>query len=296
MVDVLATLRSNTPGIKPEPLPPLNDQDDPYAPFWDKQSKIQSKITEIDYAVGEIEQIDEEMHNTSDKEQVAECRKQLNSKMAEINNSGNSIRQDLEELKDIIQKEEKDNPDSADARLMQNHFHLLNNNFANTINTFQSVQSEIKKKLAQQLIRHCRIAGKNDLTEEQAEEIVQSNPEKLNENMFETMGEQSQQVANIYNSIASRHQDILEIEERLNDILDLFIQFSIVVHDQGRQVDNIGENILQAKDYVKRGTVMLEEAKKDQKKSRKCLWIFLICGIILLVIVIILAVVIPLKR
>ena len=296
MVDVLETLRANTPGIKSEPLPPINDENDPFAAFWEKQSQIQSRITEIDYAIGEIQQIDDNMQNTTDKEQVKELRDQLNAKMSEISNNGSSIRQELEELESMIKDVEKNNPDSGEARLMQNHFHLLNTNFAQTIHNFESIQSDIKKKLAQQFIRHCRIAGINDVDESKAEEIIQNNPDVLNQNLFQVTGTaQTQKVANIYNNIASRHQDILEIEERLNDILDLFIQFSIVVHDQGRQIDNIGENISQAKDYVFRGTKMLEEAKKDQKKGRKCLWIFVICGCVLLVIVIILAIVIPLK-
>ena len=52
MVDVLETLRSHTPGIQPAPLPPLNADEDPYKPFWEKQSRIESKITEIDYQPG----------------------------------------------------------------------------------------------------------------------------------------------------------------------------------------------------------------------------------------------------
>lgn len=296
MVDVLETLRSHTPGIQSAPLPPLNADEDPYAPFWEKQSIIQSKITEIDYAVGDITQLDEDIQSCTDQDQVTEYRNQLNQKMTEIGNSGNTIRQDLEELKNIIQNEEKENPDSGDVRLMQNHFHLLNTKFGQTINNFQSIQSEIKKKFSAQVVRRLKIAGVTDIDEEKAEEMIQNNTEALNQNMFQLVGSaQSQQVANVYNTIASRHQDILEIEERLNDILDLFIQFSIIVHDQGRQVDNIGENIAQAKDYVTRGVKMLEDAKKDQKKSRKCIWIFVVCGVVLLVIVIVCAVVIPKK-
>ncbi|KAK8866663.1 hypothetical protein M9Y10_009629 [Tritrichomonas musculus] len=297
MVDVLETLRSHTPGIQPAPLPPLNADEDPYKPFWEKQSRIESKITEIDYAVGEITQLDEDIQSCTDQDQVTEYRNQLNAKMSEIGSSGNSIRQDLEELKGVIEQEEKENPDSGDVRLMQNHFHLLNTKFGQVINNFQSIQSEIKKKFSAQVVRRLKIAGATDIDEERAEEIIQNNPEALNQNMFQIAGSaQAQQVANIYNSIASRHQDILEIEERLNDILDLFIQFSIIVHDQGRQVDNIGANISQAKDYVQRGVKQLEIAKKDQKKSRKCMWIFVICGVVLLVIVIIIAIVIPVTK
>lgn len=296
MVDVLETLRSHTPGIQSAPLPPLNADEDPYAPFWEKQSIIQSKITEIDYAVGDITQLDEDIQSCTDQDQVTEYRNQLNQKMTEIGNSGNTIRQDLEELKNIIQNEEKENPDSGDVRLMQNHFHLLNTKFGQTINNFQSIQSEIKKKFSSQFLRRLKIAGVTDIDEEKAEDMIQNNPEALNQNMFQLSGgAQSQQVANVYNQIASRHQDILEIEERLNEILDLYIQFSIIVHDQGRQVDNIGENIAQAKDYVTRGVKMLEDAKKDQKKSRKCMWIFVIVGVVLLILVIILSVVLTKK-
>ena len=292
MVDVLETLRSHTPGIQPSPLPPLNADEDPYGPFWEKQGRIQSRITEIDYAVGEITQLDEDIQSSTDQEQVAEYRNQLNAKMSEIGSSGNSIRQELEEMKSVIEKEEKENPDSGDARLMQNHFHLLNTKFGQTITNFRNIQSEIKKKFSSQVVRRLKIAGVTDIDEEQAEEMIQNNPEALNQNMFQLVGNaQSQQVANVYNTIASRHQDILEIEERLNEILDLFIQFSIIVHDQGRQVDNIGENIAQAKDYVTRGVKMLEAAKKDQKKSRKCMWIFVVAGVVLLIIVIVLSVV-----
>lgn len=296
MVDVLETLRSHTPGIKAEPLPPINDENDPFAPFWEKQGQIQSRINAIDYAVNEIQQIDDEIQSSTDKDQVKELRKQLDSKMSEINQNSTQIKGKLEQLEEMIKQEEKENPNSGEARIMQNHFHLLESNFSHTIMNFKSLQSEIKKKLAHQLIRHCRIAGIEGVDENRAEEMIDQNPDVLNQNLFQMEGTaQNQQVANIYNNIASRHQDILEIESQLNDLLDSFVQFSILIHDQGRQVDNIGQNITQAKDYVVRGTKLLEEAKADQKKGRKCLWIFVIAGCVLLVIVIILAVVIPLK-
>lgn len=292
MVDVLETLRSHTAGIQSAPLPPLNADEDPYAPFWEKVEKINSKILDIDYAVNDVTQLDADIQSCTDPDQTTEYRNQLNQKMSEIGSSGTVIKQDLEQLKAVIDKEEEENPDSGDARLMQNHFHLLNTKFGQTITNFRNIQSEIKKKFSSQVVRRLKIAGVTDIDEEQAEEMIQNNPEALNQNMFQLVGNaQSQQVANVYNTIASRHQDILEIEERLNEILDLFIQFSIIVHDQGRQVDNIGENIAQAKDYVTRGVKMLEAAKKDQKKSRKCMWIFVVAGVVLLIIVIVLSVV-----
>ncbi|OHS95462.1 Syntaxin-1A [Tritrichomonas foetus] len=294
MVDALEALRSRTPGIGPSPIEPTVSPNDPYSVFWNKHDRIQSKITEIDYAVGEITNLDEEIAQCTDQEQQAELRGQLNSKMSEISASGNSIRLDIEKLENEIESQAKDNPNSPDVRLMQNHVHHLLNNFAKTISNFQAIQSEIKKKFSSQVVRRLKIAGVNDIDEKQAEEMIQNNPEALNQNMFQLSGSaQSQTVANIYNTIASRHQDILEIEQRLNEVLDLFIQFSIVVHEQGHQIDNIQSNIASARDYVTKGVKQLEKAKEHQKSSRKCMWIFVIAGVVLLIIVILIAVLVP---
>lgn len=297
MVDVLPNLRAATPGIQAAPLPPINQDQDPYGEFWDKHRQIESKITNIDYYLGDIQQLDEDIQLSTDPEQVSDLRNQLNAKMNEIGNNSNAIRLDLEQLKTNIDNEEKSDPESADVRLMRNHFHLLNTKFGQTITNFQSIQSDIKKKFSSQVVRRLRIAGVEDVDEKKAEQIIQDNPEALNQNMFVIAGsQQSQTVANIYNTIASRHQDILEIERSLNQVLDLFVQFSIVVHDQGRQVDNIACNISEARDYVSKGVKELEVAKEHQKKSRKCMWIFVIAGVVLLVIVIVIAIAIPVSK
>ena len=298
MVDVLPKLRANTPGIKDEPLPPLtmSTGDDPYGQFWKRFDEISSNITSLDLSTDEVAQLGDEILKCTDNDEAAELREQLNAKMREISSEGNKIRTDIEKLKADIDKEATTKGDTPDVRLKKNNFHLLLTEFANTITNFQEKQSGIKKKFSQQVVRKLQIAGYEDIDEEKAEDMIQNNPEALNQNMFQLAGSAQQQtVVNIYNTIASRHQDILEIEQRLNEVLDLFVQFSIVVHDQGRQIDNIHANISEAKDYVTKAVKLLDDSKKDQKKSRKCMWIFVICGVVLLVIVIIIAIAVPLS-
>jgi t-SNARE complex subunit (syntaxin) len=144
--------------------------------------------------------------------------------------------------------------------------------------------------------RHFEVAGFK-VDEENLKQLVAENPEVLKENIFAMQDSKSaREVVGTYNTIANRHQDILEIERSLNELLDLFVQFAILVQDQGRMVDNIADNIGSAAAYVKKGTNDLVIAEKDQKKSRGCLCFLVIGGIVLLVAVILLAVIIPVTK
>jgi t-SNARE complex subunit (syntaxin) len=55
-------------------------------------------------------------------------------------------------------------------------------------------------------------------------------------------------------------------------------------------IDNIGQNVAAARDYVEEGVQQLEKAKEHQKTGRKCLWFMVLIGLVLLVVVVVLAV------
>lgn len=286
MVDQLNCLHRNSV-IPPQEL----EEQDLNSDFWGKFERIQSKVTEINYILDEISKLDEELQGCVDQTRSADIRSDINNKISQIGAIGNQAKTDIEKLTHEIEDADRENPGSPDVRLQKNHLHLLRTNFADVINHFSEVKAEIKEKFSQEIVRHYRIAGMS-IDEDRVTEIIDTNPEALETNIFTLAGgAQSQQVAQVYNRIASRHHDILEIETRLNELLELFVQFSILVHEQGRQIDNIEQNISTAKGYVAKGVKALEVAQEHQKKSRKCLWIIIIISVILLIAVIVLAIV-----
>ena len=187
--------------------------------------------------------------------------------------------------------------DQADTRLQMNQMNLLTNYFVETIQHFSSIRSEIKEKFCKQVIRHYSIAG-IEINEDQVNNIIENNPESLEANIFVSAGTQSVQITDVYNKIASRHQDIIEIETKLNELLELFVQFSIVVNEQGKVIDNIQNNISMANKYVKKGTHALIDANEENKKDRRCkkYIIFIGLGVLLIVIIISISVVFHKKK
>eukprot|EP00008_Paramoeba_atlantica_P010238 CAMPEP_0201489574 /NCGR_PEP_ID=MMETSP0151_2-20130828/22887_1 /ASSEMBLY_ACC=CAM_ASM_000257 /TAXON_ID=200890 /ORGANISM="Paramoeba atlantica, Strain 621/1 / CCAP 1560/9" /LENGTH=307 /DNA_ID=CAMNT_0047875207 /DNA_START=79 /DNA_END=1002 /DNA_ORIENTATION=- len=82
--------------------------------------------------------------------------------------------------------------------------------------------------------------------------------------------------------IADRETEILQIEQSMNELNEIFRDLNTVVHDQQSMIDNIDENISSAHSDVHEGVEELTEAKQIQKKSR-----FRICLLVCIVVVLI---------
>jgi syntaxin 1B/2/3 len=290
MSDRLAALRtkSNMPAAPTPPSkPPSND---PFAPFWEKYSAIQAKMDKIDSNIKDLQDLDDEMTTVADANKKAALNDQVKAIIKETTTEANTIRLDLDALRNHVQELDEEHPGTAEVRLQKNHLQVLRNDFTNVFTRFSNLQQNMKSRLKQDVQRQLRINNISK-TDEEIEQIMQANPDGLQASgLAMSGGAKMVEAANLYNQIASRHQDILDIDREMTNLLDLFVQFSILVKDQGRQVDNIESNISAAADYVHKGAEYIEEAAEDQKKSRKCTWI--ICGICLVVLIVIIIIVV----
>ena len=91
--------------------------------------------------------------------------------------------------------------------------------------------------------------------------------------------------------IQERHDAVMDIERNLKELHQVFVDMAILIEQQGEELNDIEANVTRAKSMVVRGTQQLIVAKKHQKNTRK----WTCYCIILLAIIIILAVVVPLK-
>jgi len=290
MTNRLSKLRRDTPGVTGERPPAVTvSPSDPFKPFWDKYNAVDSKVQDIAITLDEIQNLQDDIKKELDSGKAADKRGELHEKLNSITASSTVIRNEIEALKREV---DENKLEGADMRLEQNHLHVLSTSFANVINKFTTIQEEVKKGFAHDVSRHYKTAGIN-IDEIEAERIISQNPDVLQQNIFTLQGNgaQMETIVNTYNKIAARHEDILQIERSMQELMELFVQFSVIVKDQGRQIDNIEANIASASNYVAKGTENLDKAAADQKTSRKCLyWMLGIALIVLIGIIVIIVV------
>lgn len=89
------------------------------------------------------------------------------------------------------------------------------------------------------------------------------------------------------NEIQDRHDAAREVERSLLELHQVFLDMAVLVQSQGEKVNDIENQVNNARDYVHSGNKELGKAREHQRGSRKCLCIGIILLLLLILIVIV---------
>ena len=84
------------------------------------------------------------------------------------------------------------------------------------------------------------------------------------------------QILDTVAEIQERHDAVRELERKLLELHQIFLDMSVLVEAQGEMLDNIETQVSKSVDYVHRGNVALVAARRYQRSSRK----WMCCSII----------------
>jgi len=94
------------------------------------------------------------------------------------------------------------------------------------------------------------------------------------------------QVLDTLAEIQERHDIVREIERKLLELQQVFLDMSVLVETQGDLLDNIESHVSNAVDHVQSGTTALQKAKKLQKNTRKWTCIAIIILLIIVAVIV----------
>ncbi|KAL2966804.1 hypothetical protein AAZX31_16G139100 [Glycine max] len=98
------------------------------------------------------------------------------------------------------------------------------------------------------------------------------------------------QIMDTLAEIQERHEAVRDVERKLLDLQQIFLDIAVLVDAQGDMLDNIETQVSSAVDHVQQGNNALQKAKKLQRNSRK--WMCIAIMILLIVVIIIVVAVI----
>ncbi|XP_022158976.1 syntaxin-132-like [Momordica charantia] len=87
--------------------------------------------------------------------------------------------------------------------------------------------------------------------------------------------------------IQERHSAVRELERKLLELQQVFLDMAVLVDAQGDMLDNIESHVTSAVDHVQQGNTALQKAKKLQKNSRKWMCIAIIILLIIVVVIVV---------
>ena len=95
------------------------------------------------------------------------------------------------------------------------------------------------------------------------------------------------QVIDTLAEIQERHDAVRDLEKKLLDLQQIFLDMAVLVDAQGEMLDNIETQVSSAVDHVQSGNTALQKAKKLQKNSRKWMCIAIIILLIIIMIIVV---------
>jgi len=199
----------------------------------------------------------------------------------ELENLTRSIMDEYTQLTDRL-KVVMSNPECRHARNVA-HVNKTDRDLRRTIQKYQELEAASRREMQDQMKRQARIAYP-DATENEIAEIVNSDTQVFQQAVLGSRGEQANRVLGLHKE---RHRQMVEVEQRLVELLTAMDDMQRLLTHQEVTVQTIETYAEQAADDVGKGNVELETAATTARSTRKKKWICLgICVLIVVIIVV----------
>ncbi|XP_034018597.1 syntaxin-11-like [Thalassophryne amazonica] len=167
--------------------------------------------------------------------------------------------------------QEQAGPNSAVSRIARTQYDALTLAFHTAMRQYNTAEEKRRAACRGRIQRQASILG-SKITDKQLDELVDKGCEgwaELSHNLQTQSGHSSRWALN---EIKGRHKELVELEARMNEVHELFLQMAILVEEQGVMLNNIEAHVSRTGEYVKQGNFRLNRAIQHKKKNpfRQC--------------------------
>nr|GEV74375.1 syntaxin-132-like [Tanacetum cinerariifolium] len=161
----------------------------------------------------------------------------------------------------------------------------LKKKFKDKVTEFQTLRESIHQEHREVVERRVYTVTGIRADEETIDQLIETgDSEQIFQRAIQEQGRG--QVVDTLAEIQERHDAVIEVERKILELQQIFMDLAILVDAQGEMLDNIETHVSSALDHVQSGNKALQNVKKLQKKSRK--WMCWTVIILLIVIAIVL--------
>lgn len=156
---------------------------------------------------------------------------------------------------------------------------------------FQTLRQNIQQEYREVVERRVFTVTGTRADEETVDRLIETgDSEQIFQKAIQEQGRG--QIMDTLAEIQERHSAVRDVERKLLDLQQIFLDMAVLVEAQGDMLDNIESQVSSAVDHVQQGNTALHKAKKLQKNSRK--WMcFAILILLIIVIIIVITVIKP---
>ncbi|XP_038622021.1 syntaxin-19 [Tachyglossus aculeatus] len=166
-------------------------------------------------------------------------------------------------LKEVKKSEAESGPSSAMTRILRSQHAAMFRQFQRIMFTYNDTIATKREKCKTFIFRQLEVAGK-EVTEEEVNDMLQQGKwEVFNESLLTEVSITKAQLS----EIEQRHKELINLENQLKDLRDIFLQISLLVEEQGESINNIEMMVNNTQEYVYKTEEKFRLAVRYKKRN-----------------------------
>ncbi len=188
-----------------------------------------------------------------------------------------------EDLKRLL-REKKISVDGSEKQTRETVSNALKTKLKEQMAEFQVLREKLRTEHKEVIERRFFALTGEQIEDEKLDSMIENGAD---EQMFKQaiLDQGRGLILDTVEEIQERHKAVRELERKLLDLHQIFLDMSVLVDAQGEMIDDIQEQVAKSTEYVKQGQVALVSARDYQKNTRKWACVFTILMMIVLLVI-----------
>ncbi|KAL3052457.1 hypothetical protein OYC64_005074 [Pagothenia borchgrevinki] len=159
--------------------------------------------------------------------------------------------------------EEEYGSNSAVTRIARTQYASLSNGFRDTMFDYNEAEMSHRENCKAQIQRQMEIVGR-EVTGEEVEEMIEKGQLHIfNDNIMA----EGKTARSALSQIEKRHQELIDLESRIQGIHEIFLDIAMLVEEQGPMLNAIQTNVQKTDESIQEALVKLGRAQRHDKNN-----------------------------
>ncbi|OIW04022.1 hypothetical protein TanjilG_30298 [Lupinus angustifolius] len=247
------------------------------------------QIDKLSLLLQKLKEANEESKAVTKASAMKAIKKRMEKDIDEVGKIAYGVKTRIEAIsKDNLNNRQKPGYEKGTGidRARMNMTNALTKKFKDLMTEFQTLRQRIQDEYREVVERRVITVTGTRPDDETIDHLIETgNGEQIFQQAILEAGRG--QVVSTVEEIQERHDAVKEIEKKLLDLHQIYLDMAVLVDAQGEILDNIESQVNNAVDHVQRGTSALQSAKKLQKNSRKWMCIAIIILLIIVAVIVV---------
>jgi syntaxin 1B/2/3 len=267
---------------------PASNSDMGMESFNKQTQEVEKQVDKLASLLKKLKDANEESKTVTKASAMKAIKKRMEKDIDEVGKIARNVKARLEAVnRENLANRQKPGCEKGTSvdRSRMNITNALAKRFKDLMTEFQTLRQRIQDEYREVVERRVITVTGTRPDEETIDNLIETgNSEQIFQKAMQEQGRG--QVLNTMEEIQERHDAVREIEKKLLDLQQIYLDMAVLVEAQGEILDNIESQVTNAVDQVNMGSDALREAKNLQKKSRKCMMIAMILLLVVALIII----------